>query len=72
MGLADQHAAASVARRVQRLLALLEVQPLIGTPMATPNIRSFAVLKTGHTIEYSVRPGELHILRWYRQRRKRP
>lgn len=44
---------------------------MLGTPMTTLNIRRFAIPKTGHTIEYRVRPGELYILRWYRQRRKR-
>ncbi|WP_373888160.1 type II toxin-antitoxin system RelE/ParE family toxin [Massilia sp. Root351] len=72
IGTTDPRAADLVARRVRRLLALLEIQPMLGTPATTLNIRRFAIPKTGHTIEYRVRPGELHILRWYRQRRKRP
>ncbi|WP_407682034.1 type II toxin-antitoxin system RelE/ParE family toxin [Pseudoduganella aquatica] len=58
-------------RRVTQALALLATQPSLGTPTADVKVRSFAIPKTGHTLEYQIIQGTVLVVRWYRQRRKR-
>jgi plasmid stabilization system protein ParE len=68
----DESTLALFEQRVMRALSLLASQPGIGTPGTRQGIRMFAMPKTGHTVEYRAQDGILLILRWYRQRRKRP
>ena len=55
--------------RVDRSVALIQSQPQIGTPVATPGVRRHPIPNTGHVITYRVVKGEVRILRWYRARR---
>ncbi|CAN7721662.1 type II toxin-antitoxin system RelE/ParE family toxin [Pseudoduganella sp. LjRoot289] len=68
----DTETLALFEQRVMRALSLLAEQPGIGTPSTRQGKRTFAVPKTGHTVEYQAQDGTVVILRWYRQRRKRP
>jgi plasmid stabilization system protein ParE len=60
-----------VLQRVQRALAVLLIQPGLGTPISGTSYRRFVIPKTGHYIDYRVLGGELLISKWKRQTRKR-
>ena len=68
----DELTVALFEQRVMRALIVLASQPDLGTPGTRAGTRSFAVPKTGHTLEYRVQGDILRVTRWYRQRRKRP
>jgi plasmid stabilization system protein ParE len=69
---ADPLVAEMVVARVDRSIALIQAQPGIGTPTATPGVRRHAVPNTGHVIVYRFVKSELRILRWYRARQRPP
>lgn len=68
----DHATLAAFERRVLHALAMLATQPGLGTPTADVKVRRFAIPHTGHTLEYRTEHGTLLVVRWYRQRRKRP
>ncbi|WP_373997010.1 type II toxin-antitoxin system RelE/ParE family toxin [Duganella vulcania] len=60
-----------ILQRVHRALAVLVIQPGVGTPIPGTHIRRFVIPRTGHYIDYRVVDGELLISKWMRQTRKR-
>jgi plasmid stabilization system protein ParE len=54
--------------RVNKSIALILANPLIGTPSSLSGQRIYAVPGTGHSINYRVKHGLVQIARWYRQR----
>ena len=60
-----------VLQRVRRALAVLVIQPSLGTPIPGTIYRRFTIPKTGHYIDNRVLGGELLISKWKRQTRKR-
>jgi len=58
-----------VVARVDRSIALIQAQPGIGTPTATPGVRRHAVPNTGHVINYRVTRVAIRVQLWYRARR---
>ncbi|WGG49675.1 MULTISPECIES: type II toxin-antitoxin system RelE/ParE family toxin [Rugamonas] len=68
----DAGSAALIVERVRKAVAILAHQPGIGTPTVRAGTWRFPVPRTGHVIAYQVEKGELRIVRWSRQRRRRP
>ena len=64
----DVETAALIARRVAKSLALLQVQPQVGTPSVVAGRRVYAIPNTGHSVNYRVMRDSILVLRWYRQR----
>jgi plasmid stabilization system protein ParE len=64
----DVETAALVARRVARSLALLQLQPQMGTPSVVAGRRAYPIQNTGHSVNYRVTQDSILVLRWYRQR----
>ena len=64
----DMFTAETVLARVDRSVTLIQSQPGIGTPTATPGVRRYPIPATGHVITYRFVKGELRILRWFRAR----
>ncbi|MRW91742.1 hypothetical protein GJ699_17245 [Duganella sp. FT80W] len=67
----DRHAADLVTGRVASALALIQIQPDIGT-LVKRGLRRFPIPKTGHVIDYRVTKVEIRIIRWARQTRMLP
>ncbi len=68
----DPVTAGLVEARVARSLALLVMQPGMGTPSVFTGRRVYAVPRTGHNFEYRFTDNAITILRWYRQRQNVP
>ena len=64
----DVETAALIARRVAKSLALLQLQPQMGTPSVVAGRRVYAIPNTGHSVNYRVTRDSILVLRWYRQR----
>lgn len=68
----DPGTEALVLQRVDRALAVLVLQPGLGTPiLGTATMRRFAIPNTGHFVDYRVVGGNLVISNWMRQTRRR-
>lgn len=67
----DPVTAESVFARVDRSIALIQSQPGIGTPTATPGVRRHSIPGTGHGITYRFVKGEMRVLHWFRARQDR-
>ena len=50
----DPHTAALVKARVERVLALLQLHPGLGTPSALNGQRVYPIANTGHNLNYRV------------------
>ena len=64
----DVGAASKLEMRVARSLALLQLQPGIGSPSVLAGRRVYAIPNTGHNVNYRVTLETIIVLRWYRQR----
>ena len=64
----DPHTAALVEARVERILALLQSQPDLGTPSALNGQRFYPIANTGHNLNYRVVRDTIVVVRWNRQR----
>ncbi len=64
----DPVTAGVVEARVVRSLALIAMQPAMGTPSVSSGRRIYAVPRTGHNFEYRFTDHAIYVLRWYRQR----
>lgn len=66
----DPLAAELVFKRIEKSLRALGEFPEMGNPAPVAGVRCYPVPKTGHSFDYRIVKGEIHIQRWYRQRQQ--
>ena len=66
----DPLTAVLVHQRVDKSLKLLCDSPDMGMQAPTAGVRTYAVPKTGHSLDYRLVRDHIRVQRWYRQRQK--